>query len=399
MISILFVDDDRNVTKRVEESLRTLRSDWHVFVAHGAVEALELMKSRNIDAVITDMTMPHYSGGQLVTAIRESFPETARILMSGFSETKEVVKTVGEAHQYLTKPLKVEELIKAVESATAIKRLLAKERLRTAVAELRSVPSLPTIYQELVEEINRTDGSIRRIAEIVRQDIAMTAKILQIANSAFFGFQRQVTDPGEAVRFLGLDTVTSLVLAIGVFTQFENGKVNASYVKQLWNHSTRVAQVARDIARIERPTIAEDAFTAGLLHEIGEVVMAVNSPSEYSKTKHFAPEDIIQRLETERELFGATHAEIGAYLLSLWGLPDTVVESVAFHHTPFKCPAFRFEVLTAVHVADGLVYVPEFGSDCNLDEVCDREYLRKAGVEHRLQEWFDLCVASDAVHV
>lgn len=392
MTSILFVDDDKTILDKLLLAVAERRHDWHVYVASGASEAMSILRSREVDVLITDLNMPGIDGGQLLREVRRTFPQIARIMISGYAEAKEVMRTVGDAHQYLAKPLDPAGLIHAVEQTTKLSVLLHDDRLRGAVTHLKTVPSLPVVYSELLDEVNKTEPSVKKVSAIIKKDIGMTVKMLQIANSAYFGFQREVSDPAEAVRFLGLDTVTAMTLAIGVFSQFQSKNVNSGYINQIWSHSTRVAQIARSIARIERPSIADDAFAAGLLHDIGEIVMATNNPTEFVKTRNFAPEEYDERLSTEVKLFGATHAEIGAYLLSLWGLPETIVEAVAFHHNPIKSSRVGFSAVTAVHAADALIHAPEFDEEFDLTTICDIEYLDKSEVSDRLRMWFETCV-------
>ncbi|NNE65807.1 MAG: HDOD domain-containing protein [Pyrinomonadaceae bacterium] len=394
MVSILYVDSDPAVLDRVKQELKGYRPYWRLHTANSASMAMSVMSAAPADVIVADMGMKGTDGAQLIAAVRESFPRTIRILLSSFGDTKKVMESVGDAHQYLTKPLDSEVLINAVENATALDTILENDRLRGAVTHLKNVPSLPVVYCDLMEEVNKVDPSIKRVAQIVGSDIGMTAKILQIANSAFFGFRKSVSSPVEAVRFLGLDTITSLALAVGVFAQFGK-QVNTGYISEIWNHSTKVARMARDIASIERPTVAEDAFTAGLLHDIGEVVMAANAPRAYSETRDFGEFETLLRLNAEREKFGATHYEIGAYLLNLWGIPNRVVEAVAFHHTPSKAGHKGFNAVTAVHAADGLVHVPEFDEDYRLSELMDLDYFQRAGLRQNVDMWIDACVKAE----
>jgi HD-like signal output (HDOD) protein len=354
MINILFVDDEPNILDGLQRMLRSVRHEWQMSFANNGAEALNFMAQNNVDVIVSDMKMPGMDGSQLLQEVRKLYPQVVRIILSGYSEKDMILKSVGAAHQYLAKPCDAENLKATVQRACALRNLLGDEKLRRLVSQMHHVPSLPHIYQELVSELNRDDPSIKRIAEIVKTDIGMTAKILQMVNSAFFGLRRQISNANEAVNFLGLETISSLTLGIGVFSQFETDLKSLNLLTNLWRHSVSVGVMASLIANIERREVAHDAFTAGLLHDIGEIVLAVNLPEQFVLAQELVIRKEMSLSEAEKQIFEATHAEIGAYLLGLWGLPNSVVEAVAFHHIPGQYQTETFTALTAVHIANAI---------------------------------------------
>jgi HD-like signal output (HDOD) protein len=354
MINILFVDDEPNILDGLQRMLRSVRHEWQMSFANNGAEALNFMAQNNVDVIVSDMKMPGMDGSQLLQEVRKLYPQVVRIILSGYSEKDMILKSVGAAHQYLAKPCDAENLKATVQRACALRNLLGDEKLRRLVSQMHHVPSLPHIYQELVSELNRDDPSIKRIAEIVKTDIGMTAKILQMVNSAFFGLRRQISNANEAVNFLGLETISSLTLGIGVFSQFETDLKSLNLLTNLWRHSVSVGVMASLIANIERREVAHDAFTAGLLHDIGEIVLAVNLPEQFVLAQELVIRKEMSLSEAEKQIFEATHAEIGAYLLGLWGLPNSVVEVVAFHHIPGQYQTETFTALTAVHIANAI---------------------------------------------
>ncbi len=354
MITVLFVDDEPNILEGLQRMLRPMRREWHMHFAHSGAEALALLGTQHVDVVVSDMRMPGMDGAQLLHEVKDRYPHTVRLILSGYAEKELILKSVGAAHQYLAKPCNAETLKATVNLTCAMRGLLADETLRRLVAQMQTVPSLPVLYSELMKELKAPDSSLRKISQIIEQDIGMTVKILQMVNSAFFGLRREVSNVTEAVNFLGLETITSLTLAHGIFSQFEEHPASRQTIAELWKHSSTVGAIARRIATKECPAVASDAFTAGLLHDIGEVVLVANLPAQAAAVRELVAQKNMPKLEAEKQIFEATHSEVGAYLLGLWGLPYSAVEAAAFHHTPNASAIHTFTPLTAVHLADTL---------------------------------------------
>jgi HD-like signal output (HDOD) protein len=391
MITILFVDDESNILEGLQRMLRSMRQEWHMCFAHSGVEALTILAAQSIDVIVSDIRMPGMDGAQLLHEVKQQYPHIVRIILSGYAEKALIMKSVGAAHQYLAKPCDAETLKSTVSLACALRNLLADEKLRRLVSQLHTVPSLPTLYSELLGELNAANSSLKKIGAIIKQDIGMTVKILQMVNSAFFGLRRQLSDVTEAVNLLGLDTITALALAMGVFTQFEGQPAARHAIAELWQHSSTVGAIAKQIATKEASAVTQDAFTAGLLHDIGEVVLAANLPQQFAAAQELVARENKSKLEAEKQIFDATHPEVGAYLLGLWGLPNPVVEAVAFHHTPSASLTDSFTALTAVHVADGLSH-ERANSSALLQQPYDVKYLTKLGLLEKLPIWQTSCV-------
>ena len=391
MINMLFVDDEQNVLHGLKRMLRPMRNEWQMSFAPSGEEALKHLETEMVDVIVSDMKMPGMDGAELLKRVRENYPQIVRIVLSGYAETKMIMKSVGEAHQYLAKPCDANALKDSIERACSLHSLMNDKKVSKIVAELRSVPSLPSLYAQLIEELKTPEPSTRKIAEIVKNDIGMTAKLLQIVNSAFFGLQKHISDTSDAIRFLGLETISSLAIGIGVFTQFESEIEDKTYVNRLWNHSALVGSLAKRIAAIENKEMENDSFSAGLLHDIGEVLLAVNMPKEFVKTKSLLKKGDTFSREIELEFFGATHEEIGAYLLSLWGLPREVVEAVAYHHNPGVYQTSSFTSLTAVHIAEAFEASAECDSGTSISDYTDNEYLERIGLSGKIPLWQETC--------
>ncbi len=391
MITILFVDDESNILEGLQRMLRSMRHEWQMHFALSGAEALTILAAQSIDVIVSDIRMPGMDGAQLLHEVKQQYPHIVRIILSGYAEKALIMKSVGAAHQYLAKPCDAETLKATVSLACAMRNLLADEKLRRLVSQMHTVPSLPALYAELVEELNVADSSLKKIGAIIKQDIGMTVKILQLVNSAFFGLRRRISDVTEAVNLLGLDTITSLALAAGVFSQFESQSSSPYTIIDLWRHSSTVGTIAKRIATEEFPAATQDAFTAGLLHDIGEVVLAANLPQQFAAVQELVAHENKSELEAEKQIFEATHPDVGAYLLGLWGLPNPVVEAVAFHHAPGASLTDSFTALTAVHVAESLSH-ERGNSSAPLQHPYDVEYLTKLSLLEKLPTWQESCV-------
>lgn len=392
MKRVLFVDDEPNILEGLRRMLHDHRGEWDMHFATSGAEALEILAQTPCDVVVSDMRMPGMSGAELLTEVMRRQPGAVRIILSGHSDRELILKTVGPAHQYLSKPCDAETLRVTVARACALRDMLRDEALRTLTAQMTTLPSLPALYVELMEEIQSDDPSIQRVGEIIAKDLGMTAKILQLVNSAFFGLPRRITNPAQAASLLGLDVIRALVLSIHVFTQFAKTHLPGFSVDGLFQHSLAVGSGAQAIARAEglEPRLVDEALMAGTLHDAGRLVLAANLPERYAEAARIAREERVTLWKAELAVFGATHAEVGAYLLGLWGLPDSIIEALAHHHSPRLAPGQGFRTLTAVHVADAIEH------ECTPSESgyglarLDEGHLADLGLSGRLPVWREI---------
>ncbi len=385
---ILFVDDDQHLLDGLRRSLRSARSQWDMTFVSSGEEALEILKQNPHDALITDMRMPGMDGKQLLDIVARDYPGMVRFILSGQSDDNLTLHSVMTAHQYLSKPCDSAVLEKTLRRTFALQEIVTNEKLRKLVTGLGTLPTLPSIYTEINRKLSDPNASLRQIGEIIAKDPAMTAKTLQLINSAFFGLGRKLTNPAEAATLLGLDTLKTLVLSIGIFSQFKNIKPFAPgfTLEGLWEHSLTVASLARRIAAAESEdrTLQEESLLAGMLHRLGIAVLAVNFPREYREVVEAAERGQRHLENAEQERFGVTHSEVCAYLLGLWGFSDTVVEAAAFIHHPERAPGQAISPLAIVHAADALVssgWKESRGCTLNLD------YLQQLGLIDRLEAW------------
>ena len=393
MKRILFVDDELKVLQGLQRMLRSMRHEWEMEFATGGQEALAMLEKSPFDVIVTDMRMPGMNGAQLLDEVMKQYPHVVRIILSGQTDQDVFMSSCHTVHQFLSKPCDTETLKTTIARAFALKELLKDESLRKLVLKTESLPSLSDLCEKIVGLLKMPDVPMEKIGQIIAKDIGMTAKILQLVNSAYYGIRRHISNPTEAVVALGLNTIKALVLSHRLFRLFDNTKFTAFSPQSLWQHSMEVGLLARKIARMENcpAKFIDDAPAAGMLHDIGKLVLAINLPDQYNKVLALVREKNISPCEAEQEVFHETHAEVGAYLMGLWGIPEPVIEAIAFHHAPSKCQAKTFTLVTALHVANamGARVSPHEG---RIEMQLDYAYITELGLSKRLSFWQESCM-------
>jgi putative nucleotidyltransferase with HDIG domain len=385
-----------------------MRHEWEVEFAESGEEALNFMSKSSFDVVVSDMRMPGMNGVELLDTVMERYPETVRIILSGHSDTEMILRSVKTTHQFLMKPCDAETIKNTIEHACKLRDLLRNETLRKIVTGVQGLPSLPSLYGLIIKEIQSKEPSLKRVGHIISQDVSMSAKILQLVNSAFFGLPQEIKDPQQAAIYLGIDTLKTLVLSIPVFSLFtDDAELHGFSLAEMWRHSLMTGRLAGDIARAETADekVAEEALVSGILHDIGKLVL-LKVPRQYNEVRDFIERTGCDQVEAEYTVMKISHAELGAYLLRLWGIPDNVVEAVAFHHNPSKLlenmfivsnktpgevsgKAKGFTALTAVHMANALLMQESSSPGTTEFPYVDMQYLSQLNLTDKLPEWVE----------
>jgi HD-like signal output (HDOD) protein/CheY-like chemotaxis protein len=389
MKTLLFVDDEPKVLQGLQRQLRPMRHEWEMNFAEGGEMALAFMAGRPADIIVTDMMMPGMDGSQLLGEVIRRHPQTVRIILSGQAGSEAILRLVGPAHQYLSKPCNPDELRKAITRALALRDLLGNQRLKELTTRIKNLPSLPALQNKLAEELDKNSPSVECVGDIISHDIAMTAKILQLVNSAFFGLAQPINNPVEAAIYLGLNTIHSLVLSSGIFSQYDQKTCQAFSLETLAQHSWLTGVLARRVARVERQEVklAEQCFLAGLLHDVGQLILASGLREEYAEVIGKSRAQGLPVWQVEQEYFGATHADVGAYLLALWGLSNPITEAVALHHQPSRCASPEFSPVIAVHAADVLAHEFSRSDTAMPPSGLDLAHLTSLGLAGRVEAW------------
>jgi HD-like signal output (HDOD) protein/ActR/RegA family two-component response regulator len=392
MKRVLFVDDEVRILDGLRRMLRPARDEWEMEFAAGGQAALEVMAGSAFDVVISDMRMPGMDGAALLEQVRERFPEVVRIVLSGHTEMAHALRVVPIAHQFLAKPCDAVMLRLAIERAFRLRALLTDGSVRSLVGALGDLPALPRIYQALNNALVDPDSSLQKISGIVEQDIGISAKILQLANSAFFGNAQPVASIQNAVGYMGLNALKCLVLSLEIFRAFEpKAKVPGFSMDAMQRHAQLTAHI---VARLPVPKhLAEVAFVSSMLHDVGKLIQAWKLPESFGQAIGESAEDHLPLYKVEERKHGFSHAEIGAYLLGIWGLPYPVVETVALHHSPTRVPHQEFDAIAGVYVANLLAHRLDSDPD-GADAECDfgqfEEDLAALGVLDQIGAWQEM---------
>jgi putative nucleotidyltransferase with HDIG domain len=391
--NILFVDDEPNVLSALRRMFHDMRGEWDMTFVSDPHKGLERIAEQHFDVVVADMRMPGMDGGAFLREAQSISPGTIRIVLSGHSDREMIMQTVRPAHQFLPKPCQPAELKAVIARGLALSEVFLDERVKDVVGNIDHLPTVPRLYTALVDELAKPDPSIKVVSGLISQDVGMAAGILKLVNSAFFGLRTHVSSPTHAVNLLGLEIVKALVLSVGLFDRFDKEAFHNFELEKLWRHSLSTGRLAREIASVEKApgALQEQCCIAGLLHDVGKLVMATNFPEAYGQVIKGCQEGQGTVYDMELRVFGASHAEVGAYLLGLWGVDDAVVRAVYLHHEPGRDRHAGFSPLTAVHAANRLnhelvVFSPQYVIN-PLDEL----YLSASGLAERMPVWRDAC--------
>jgi HD-like signal output (HDOD) protein len=383
---ILFVDDEQSILDGLRRSLSRLRGRWEMAFLSSPKEAAKLVAEQDFDVVVADMRMPKMSGAELLEHVREVSPASVRFMLSGHSEVSAIMKTVGPSHQFLSKPCNSEVLEAAIQRACSLRSALADPKLAALLGRIQALPSLPSVYSELVAAL-RSEVSMDEIGDIIRRDVGLTVKVLQLVNSSYFGSPREVTDPARAAMLLGSDNLCSLVLGLKLFDSLPPVVLPKITPQQLVSDAMGTAAATRQICILERvnDVFLSQAFIAAFLHDVGLLTLAAYAPELLKKVGELVHHGMCLS-DAEVTAIGATHGGVGAYLTGLWGFPDPVVEAILHHHSPLDAACTALSPLTIVHVTQALTRSRE-GKSSKLD--IDEAYLTRVGVHERLPSWIE----------
>jgi putative nucleotidyltransferase with HDIG domain len=353
---ILFVDDEPLILSMIPHVITHFRGNWQIETASSGQQGLDRLANTSFDIIVSDLSMPQMNGMEFLSRARDLCPGATRIMFSSHSDRESVLDCSPLIHQFLPKPSSNELLIATLERAALVRTFLPETQMRDQVSRLEGIPSMPGVYAELMEQLQSPDTDIKDVAAIVSRDFGMTSQILRTVNSAYFGLRRPTSNISDAISHLGIETIKYLALTAGVFKEFRTRELGGLRVEPLWRHSLETARLARELANRERAgsKVAEDSFAAGLLHDLGKLVLAGSFSERYAMAGQMARSELLPWITAERNTFNCDHAEVGAYLLGLWGLPKPVVNAVRWHHFPLNDGNDTFTPLTAVHAANVL---------------------------------------------
>jgi putative nucleotidyltransferase with HDIG domain len=378
---LLFVDDEP-ILREVYSALGQALGQGHeVHTAGTGQEALKLLSQKTFEVVVSDLAMPGMDGMAFLNEVVRDYPESARIVVSGFADRLKVAECLTIGHRFFSKPLDFKILAALLKRICKYSYLVRDEAVRRMVCGSAALPTPPETYLKLNETLSSPYTNLDDVGKIVEQDAGLSTKLLHIVNSAQFGISRQIVTPTEAVQILGIEVLRALMLGVKAFSYYDENPFVKTTFKDLWHHSLDVAVAARKLAVLEKldAEACEECFLAGLLHDIGKLILAANAEGRYELVLDLSKKAAIPLHQAEIGIFSCTHAQIGAYLLALWGVPDTVIRAVELHHSLERAKLTGFDALLAVHVAQNLEPARRKQLDLPL--------LRTLGLENRVPEW------------
>jgi HD-like signal output (HDOD) protein/ActR/RegA family two-component response regulator len=355
MKNIVFVDDEPDLLESLRVRLYKHRREWSMKFLGSGAQAVAELEASHVDVLVSDIRMPGMDGGQLLSIIKERWPATIRIVLSGYSDDSQALRLTALAHQYIAKPCNSEEIEDIINRCLLLQELLGNESLRRVVGRIGQLPAMPKVYARLQTALASPNVTAADISAIVTADAAISTKVLQLTNSAFFRLRKPIVRVKDAITYLGFATVRNLVMSAEVFAQWKLPRALAGDVdpEHLQHHALQAAQACKSLATGK--VSPDDAWLAGLVHDLGYWILAQECPEELKRAIALSNTSGVPLFQCERQTIGATHAEMGAYLLGLWGLPNPIVEAVALHHTPTAMPPHGFDLLAALAVSDALL--------------------------------------------
>lgn len=382
--NILFVDDEANLLQGLRRMLRPMRNQWDMTFLNNGKDALAFLEDNAVDVLVSDMRMPEMTGSELLTEVSRLHPDVVRIMLSGYAENEGILKSVGPTHQFLPKPCEPGLLIKTIKQSLSLRAQLASTGLRSFITGVQNIPALPNIYHEFQEEVGKPSASTDSVSAIIERDVGLSVTILKLTNSAYFSLPTRMTSIRQAVQFLGLETIRSLIAMTTLFETIDLNDDRKLFLRQITNEALAIASIARRIASCEEldESKIDLCFCAGLLSQLGHILFLMQPAELFESYREALRVNPTERLELERDLFGTTHAEVGAYLLSLWGFSHGIVGAVLCHHSSAITNEENFDAATIVHIAESL----NSGTDNGLDEAL----IDRLGKGHRISVWREI---------
>ena len=380
---ILVVNDKPDTFEDLKEALAPSGTAWQMEYAGGAEAALAALEREPVDVVIAEDQMASMDGVAMLTRVRDQHPTTIRMIVS--ATTRPGLATIV-SHRLLSQPCNADELAVLVKRSCALhERTGEVEAFRKTMATT-ALPSRPGVYMELNRVLSDPDWQPHQVSAVLERDVAMSAKVLQLANSALSGLTSTVTSVRDAVMYLGVETIRSLSLTAEAFGKLSTRGSDDFSLDDFQGHAMLVARITASILPAGRTQ--QEAVTAALLHDIGKLVLISDGGRRWAQLTEQARERQVPVHVVEQETDGVTHAHVGAHLLSLWGLPDGIVEAVAHHHDPGSVDGLAFDGVAAVHIANGLANEIAPAAEGEPPHAgLDIELLDRLGLRPRLELW------------
>ena len=389
-LSIMLLDPQGDFISWSNKVVKTGKN-WDIFRLDDADTLLSRLKVSQYDAIFLASSMKSYAEHDLLRKAMALQKNCLRFQL-GAPASSSLTTTVKLelTHRIFNDPNDIELITHTTEYLLKINRLIRKVQQKYLVSEKHLLPASPQVYNQLSIELNSDSTNAKQVALIIEQDPALAAKVIQIVNSAFFGLERPISHIGEAVAIIGTRMLRGLALSSQI-SQLYPAHKNWRYFSfdKINQRSVLVARLARDICKdvgVEKGYM-EQAFLAGLLHDIGILIMASRDPAKYLEVMRFAVEKGISLHAAEKEKVGFYHGEVGAALMAAWNIPPLTVEAILFHPAPSLSSDTEFRPLTALHVADALLPPAWSKNSTSMNSSLSESYLAKIDHLKDLHRW------------
>ena len=340
---VLFVDDEPRILDGLRRSLRAKRTEWDMSFAPGGEPALELLAGSNHDVIVSDMRMPGMDGAELLTRVSTQYPEVARVVLSGQAEADAAIRVAICGHRFLTKPTETETLTGVIDQLIVKTSRAHGSQARRIAGTARALPTLPEQVAELSAALTEQDCDAGRLPNAVALDTGLTAKLLQLSNSMFFGARPKNAGIAAVVTAMGVPTIQALVAATADhWSPTTWDPATEDYLRTTWRHAVATAALVESVAS---PAHRPYAHAAALLQDIGALAALAGVAGGM-------PHDVDL---ADRRCDGVPFREVGVELMHLWGLPAPVAAAVAERDTPHEAAAAGLGVTGAVRIAHLLI--------------------------------------------
>lgn len=385
---VLFVDDTESILFGYRKFCDKLFDDsWRFYFVNDGAEAIDIIESYEIDMVVSDLDMPFYDGVHLMDYLVAKAPSIIRVIVSGTTSLDKRQAVVKSAHQFFAKPAIPTALKDMFHRAIYLDTLLVSKKARDFVVGLGALPALPTVFHELQQECESRDFSLSSCGKIVAKDVALSANILKVVNSSFFDLPNRVTRPEQAVILLGVTLIKALIVQNYFHDLFGNTGNAPLTHEHLTEKAYAFAALAKKIAfRQQENSRRQDiVYVTALLHNIGELIFNYMEPEKYQRVLAESKEEGVPTYDVEHRYFSCSHADVGAYLLGLWGFEQEILECVVAHHTPAKSHRKSHDLLDYIY---GTEYLLACDDEYELSVLeSGREYVEIRDLLPKFKEW------------
>lgn len=367
---------------------QALGADWTTTCVTSEAEALARLEAGSFAAFLVDFNLGSPDASELLNQSLEKCPDVTRFLFACEADLALVAaKVIGE-HEILPKPIDGTTLKSRIEGG--LSDLEPRQAVPAqSVEDSASQDEHSLVCAEVLQALESSTVTCRQVGAIIARDASLTQELVQLTRSTYLGLPGNVTNPVEAVEVLGLETVKALVMARRFLA--EHAHLSSCYLSPdtIWQHSINVAQIARDLVLFEtrNRALASQALAAGLLHDLGKIVLATNFDDLYGRVHSLARKQPVALWEIEKEMFGASHGEIGACLLGMWNMSSEIVDAAAFHHEPPLGEHDQLTPLAAVHIANVLEHQRRSDDGFRVLPVVSTPFLNQLRLLQRLPVW------------